>query len=132
MTGSTPRDPRLDIDPAEIAAALGITAGADYEFTDAYGVTYRGTSAHVALAALARPDRVRGIYPDQPAVALGVRDYLCLHGDARTPVNIDDTIAPVEQLHGKNRGRPCSRYKTTSHWYARYACAILRSSRGMR
>ncbi|GAA1308992.1 hypothetical protein [Saccharothrix xinjiangensis] len=68
-------DPRPDIDPAQVGASVGITAatGADYRFTDAYGVTYTGTAAHLALSALARCDLTSGIYPDQPAVAVGIR-----------------------------------------------------------
>ncbi|MGW4527803.1 hypothetical protein [Amycolatopsis sp. NPDC004378] len=75
MPLTTVPDPRLDIDPAQVGAAVGITAatGAGYRFTDAYGVTYTGTPAHVALSALARRDRTGDIYPDQPAVAPGIR-----------------------------------------------------------
>lgn len=67
--------PRLDIDPARIATAVGITADtdSDYQFTDAYGVTYTGAPAHLALSALARPDRGGDIYPDYPAVAPSIR-----------------------------------------------------------
>lgn len=75
MALTTVSDPRLDIDPVQVGAAVGITAdtGADYRFTDAYGVTYTGTAAHLALSALARRDLTGGIYPDQPAVAVGIR-----------------------------------------------------------
>ncbi|MFI6029491.1 hypothetical protein [Amycolatopsis magusensis] len=73
MPVATITGPRLDIDPAQIAAAIGITADTGYQFTDAYGVTYTGAPAHLALSALARRDLTGGIYPDQPAVAVGIR-----------------------------------------------------------
>ncbi|GAA2678937.1 MULTISPECIES: hypothetical protein [Actinosynnema] len=63
-------------DAAQVAAAVGITAdtGTDYRFTDGYAVTYTGTPAHLALSALARRDLTTGIHPDQPTVAVGIRD----------------------------------------------------------
>ncbi|WNV83126.1 hypothetical protein [Umezawaea sp. Da 62-37] len=66
---------RLSIDPVQIGAAVGIaaTTSPDYQFTDAYGVTYTGTPSHLALSALARRDLTGGIYPDQPAVAPAIR-----------------------------------------------------------
>lgn len=75
MPVTTVSDPRLDINPARIGAAVGITAdtGAGYQLTDAYGVTYTGAPAHLALSALARRDLTGDIYPEQPAVALGIR-----------------------------------------------------------
>lgn len=75
MALTTVSDPRLDIDPAQLGAAVGITAdtGTDYRFTDAYGVTYTGAPAHLALSALARRDLTGGIQPDQPTVAVGIR-----------------------------------------------------------
>ncbi|GAB3162132.1 hypothetical protein [Amycolatopsis sp. cg9] len=73
MPVTTIADPRLDIDPAQVAAAIGVTADTGYQFTDAYGVTYTGTPAHLALSALARRDLTGEIYPDQPAVAPGIR-----------------------------------------------------------
>jgi hypothetical protein len=68
-------DPRVDIDPVRIADVIGITADtdADYQFTDAYGVTYTGAPAHLALSALARRDLTGDLYPDQPAAARGIR-----------------------------------------------------------
>lgn len=75
MPLTTVANPRTDIDPARVGAALGITTdtGTDYSITDAYGVTYTGVAAHVALSALARPDLTGDVYPDQPAVARNLR-----------------------------------------------------------
>lgn len=75
MTSTSAADPHRDIDPVQIAAAAGISAatGTDHRFTDAYGVTYTGTPAHLALSALGRGDRTGGIHPDRPAVAAGIR-----------------------------------------------------------
>jgi len=75
MPVATAPGPRLAIDPAQVGAAVGITAttGTDYRFTDAYGVTYTGVPAHLALSALARRDLTGAVYPDRPAVALGIR-----------------------------------------------------------
>jgi len=46
------------ITASDVAAAVSITAdtSADYCLTDAYGITYTGAPAHLALSALARPD----------------------------------------------------------------------------
>ncbi|HET6285714.1 MAG TPA: hypothetical protein VFG15_03050 [Amycolatopsis sp.] len=61
--------------PADIAAAIGITPGAqEFSFTDDYGVTYSGTPSHVTLAALARRDRIRHICPDVPLVPRRIRE----------------------------------------------------------
>lgn len=90
MPIATTADPRLNIDPVQVAAAVGIT-GADYQFTDAYGVTYTGTPAHLVLSVLARRDLTGDVYPDQPAVAVGLRAtavtlidwFTSPHADAR-------------------------------------------------
>jgi hypothetical protein len=41
------RDPRLEIDSAQVAAAVGITAdtGEGFQLTDSYGITYTGVPA---------------------------------------------------------------------------------------
>ncbi|RAS59484.1 hypothetical protein C8D87_11496 [Lentzea atacamensis] len=60
--------------PAQIAAAIGITAdtGTDYQLTDAYGVTYTGAPAHLALVALARRDLSRNLC-SAPGVPSAIR-----------------------------------------------------------
>jgi hypothetical protein len=64
-----------NIDPAELAAAAGITAttGGDYQLRDAYGVTYTGSGAHLTLSALARRDLTKRLYRADPSARAGVR-----------------------------------------------------------
>ncbi|MDT7784996.1 MAG: hypothetical protein QOF58_3415 [Pseudonocardiales bacterium] len=58
---ATPSTPDTRPHPTRIAAAIGINAdtGTNYQLTDAYGVTYTGSPAHLALLAIARPDLSR-------------------------------------------------------------------------
>lgn len=63
------------VDPAEPAAAVGITvtADGDYQLRDAYGVTYTGSGAHLTLSALARRDLTTRLYRDDPSARARVQ-----------------------------------------------------------